>query len=268
MLFTLNAHLLAEDDFYGKIELNMTIIDENAIPTVIIKCTNNSTSTVLIPEVFLRSNYMISSYFRFESLYNKNIDCLPEYTGDFYILSEKDYKKCIKLKPKKNVSVCYNLCDFYNFPDEMLSSVIIQYEGPLGLCKKRIMHLESMNNTYDFEIKMNIKSVNDLLTAELTYIYKGNNTKLYNKDFFVSDENIPGDIFDIFVNGEKMKFNGTFYDKFGLPSQIKNLKRCSKGDVIETRVTLNNYYSIPQLSETNEIRVRYKGYLGTTEFHN
>lgn len=268
LFFILNAHLLADDDFYGKIELNMTIIDENATPMVIIKCTNKFNSTVLIPEVFLKSNYMFSSYFRFEPLYNKNLNCLPEYTGNLCILSEKDYKKCIKLKPKKSVSVSYNLCDFYNFPEDMLSSVMIQYEGPLGVCKKRIMHFESMNNSYDFDINLTINSEENMLVAELTYIYKDNITKLFNKDYFMSDENIPGDIFDIFINGEKMIFNGSFYDYYGLPSQMKNLRRCSKGEFIQTKVTLNNYYNIPQLSEINEIKVRYKGYLGTAEFSN
>lgn len=243
------------------IYLDLQVEDHVAEPKVILIVKNMTKETINIPEIMIRNNFMVYNYFQFRPEFEQVKDITPEYMGEYQTFSEGELKKIKKLNPNKSLRIEYNITDFYQLKDEMYSVQMLRYMGPLGSTDYRLLYFESNGNPTDFNIMMEIENYNGLLYANLKYKYIGNVVRYYSNSCFSKTENIANEYFYVEINGQNIPYNYIVGDSFGSKNILLNLRKCNPGEVIETKVLLNNFYDIPE--EVKSYKIIYKGKLGS-----
>ena len=241
------------------IYLDLQVEDHIANPKVVLIIQNMTNTTINIPEIMIINNYMAYNYFQFKPELKQN-DIIPEYIGEYHSFSDDELKKIKRLKAKNSLRIEYCITDFYQLDDEMYSVQLLRYTGPLGSTDYRLLYFESNGNSTNFDIKMEINNDNGILIANLKYVYKGKEIKYYAGSCFSNTENIANEYFYIEINEKKIPYNYIVGDSFGMKNCLSSLNKCRPGDIIETKVILNNFYDIPK--EIKSYRIIYKGKLG------
>lgn len=253
--------LFAQTSNIKGIDLDLQVEDHVAEPKVFLIIKNMTNETINIPEIMIRNNYMSYNYFQFRPEFEQLKDITPEYKGVYQTFSAEDLKRIKKLNPNKTLRIEYNITDFYLLKDEMYSAQMIRYMGPLGSTDYRLLYFESNGNSTDFKITMEIRNDNGLWYANLKYKYIGNAVRYYANSFFSNTENIANDYFYVEINGLKIPYNYIVGDSFGRKNILSNLRKCIPGEIVETKVLLNNFYDIPE--EVKSYKIIYKGILGS-----